>query len=60
VQVRVYVDGQLVETLDDVKLGEPARPFEVDLTGASTLRFETSDTLDNWQNLVYLAGLTLK
>ena len=58
-QLRVYVDGQLVQTLDGVSR-DAALPFEVDLTGANTLRFETGREGESWQNIICLAGLTLK
>ena len=59
-QVRVYVDGELAATLDGVARDGAAQRFEVDITGASTLRFETSRNGEYWENVVYLAGLALE
>ena len=58
-QLRIYVDGQLAQTLEISRDGA-SQPFEVDLTGAGTLRFETGRDGDYWENAVYIAGLTLK
>ena len=59
-QLRIYVDGQLAATLDGISRGAAEQPFEVNLTGASTLRLEVSRSGERWENIVYVAGLTVK
>ena len=59
-QARIYVDGQLTATLDGISRDGVAVPFEVDLTGANTLRIETGRDGEAWQDIICLVGLTLK
>ena len=50
----IYIDGELAETIDNVKAGDPGREFTLDVTGASTVRFETSCEGEERNNYVYL------
>ena len=58
--VKILVDGQEAARLEGITRDGASQYFEVDLTGARTVRFETGHEGEGWENCVYLAGLTLK
>ena len=56
----IYIDGELAETIENVKAGDHGREFSLDVTGASTVRFETSCTGEAMNNYIYLTDLVVK
>ena len=58
--VKIILDGQEVELIEDFTEDSDSRHFKIDLTGTQTVRFETGHEGEGRDNCVYLAGLTLK
>ena len=58
--VKIILDGQEAELIEDITEDSASLHFEIDLTGVQTVRFETGQEGENWENCVYLAGLILK